>query len=56
MAISKNGREFSDKSNFINAVTNFYYVDKSLFIRDLIDDIGKADAMLLRVREGSENL
>ncbi|MCD8205554.1 MAG: ATP-binding protein [Clostridia bacterium] len=46
MAKSKDGREFSLDSNFINVVSNCYFVDKSLFLRDLIDDYPNHPSML----------
>ncbi|MCD8205401.1 MAG: ATP-binding protein [Clostridia bacterium] len=46
MAASKNGGKFSTDSEFVNVVSNCYYVDKSLLIRDLIDDCHNFRAML----------
>ncbi|MCD8205213.1 MAG: AAA family ATPase, partial [Clostridia bacterium] len=47
MAKSKNGRGFSKKSNFIETVSNYYFVDKSLLIKELIDNDGGDDALLI---------
>ncbi|MCD8205070.1 MAG: AAA family ATPase, partial [Clostridia bacterium] len=46
MAKSKDEREFSLDSDFINVVSNCYFVDKSLFIKDLIDDFPGHPSML----------
>ncbi|MCD8205021.1 MAG: ATP-binding protein [Clostridia bacterium] len=46
MAVSKNGKKFSTDSEFVNVVSNCYYVDKSLLIRDLIDDCHNYRTML----------
>ncbi|MCD8207205.1 MAG: ATP-binding protein [Bacteroidales bacterium] len=46
MAKSKDGREFSFESNFIYVVSDGYYVDKTLFIKELIDDYPKHRSML----------
>ncbi|MCD8206023.1 MAG: AAA family ATPase, partial [Clostridia bacterium] len=46
MALTKDGRGFSDDSNFKNVVSKCYYVDKTLFIRELIDEYPKHPAML----------
>ncbi|MCD8206009.1 MAG: ATP-binding protein [Clostridia bacterium] len=46
MAISKDGREFSLDCDFVNIVSNCYFVDKSLFLRDLIDGYPNHPSML----------
>ncbi|MCD8205309.1 MAG: AAA family ATPase, partial [Clostridia bacterium] len=46
MALTKDGRGFSDDCNFINIVSKEYYVDKSLFIKDLTDNHSRHPVML----------
>ncbi|MCD8205112.1 MAG: ATP-binding protein [Clostridia bacterium] len=46
MALTNDGRGFSDDCNFINIVSKEYYVDKSLLIRDLIDNHSRHPVML----------
>ncbi|MCD8205298.1 MAG: ATP-binding protein [Clostridia bacterium] len=46
MALTKDGRGFSDACNFMNIVSKEYYVDKSLLIRDLIDNNSRHPVML----------
>ncbi|MCD8206080.1 MAG: ATP-binding protein [Clostridia bacterium] len=46
MALTKDGKGFSTDSSFVNVVSKCYYVDKTLFIKDLIDDYPKHPAML----------
>ncbi|MCD8205296.1 MAG: AAA family ATPase, partial [Clostridia bacterium] len=46
MAVTKGGKGFSDDCNFKNVVSKCYYVDKTIFIRELIDEYPKHPAML----------
>ncbi|MCD8206191.1 MAG: AAA family ATPase [Clostridia bacterium] len=57
MAFTKSGKGFSGDCNFKSVVSKCYYVDKTIFIRELIDGYPKHPAMLfMRPRRFGKSL